>query len=1808
MWLSVFNSFGQTPPYVWVDGAYSSVDEFANDVAVDTATGNVVAVGIFNSDLSAFYGAKFVGAVGGGFVVNYDPNGNVIWAFPIGNNQDDACNGVAIDASGNIYVTGYVQNVADVKGMLSGAPIYVNSAGGKDIFIVKYNSAGQLLWSNTAGGTGEDEGLAICVNSSGAFITGYFNGSSSFGSFVITGSSFNDNAYVAGYNVNTGASLWVAASGAVNTAAYGRGICADNNGVFVIGDFTGTVLDVTNSSGVLQTTIASANFAQRDIFVTSYSNTGAYNWARPIQSTGIDIGHDVAQLGNNIYVSGATSANANFPSYASNPVAAGASGFDMFVAQLKKSNGNTNWVNSETGVGAQDGMSINVNPLNGVYVTGYFNNTMTFAGTTSITSVGMEDVFTAGYDTLGIFKWVKQGGDVKSDFALGVASKGPAEIYFAGIYTHNAVFNPFTLSSVDAFSYNILTGKIGCAAIGNNTITAAQTICQGLFPALLNGSSPAGGTSPYNYLWQQGPNNISWSAAGGTNNTQNYSPPALLANTYYRRVVTSTGGCNNSDTSSSILITVNQKPTTANAGIDSSICNASINMFANAPVVGTATWTLVSGTGTIVSANSATTSVNSMATGLNVFAWTISNGVCPSTSDTVTIKVYALPTTSAAGADQSICASTYTLNANTPLVGTGLWSVIAGSATVTSVSSPNSAATGLSTGQNIFVWTISNGSCTSSKDTVVIKVDAPPSISFAGNDQTLCVTTYTLNANAPGVGTGIWNVLSGGSTVVSPTQNNSVVNGLSIGVNNLEWVLSNGSCAASKDTVSITVNPILTISAAGSDQSICSSTYTLNANNPVVGSGTWSVIAGSATVTSVSSPNSAASGLSTGQNIFVWTISSGFCTSSKDTVVITVDAIPSISFAGNNQTICAATYTLNASVPGVGTGSWNVLSGGSTVVSPSQNNSVVNGLSVGLNNLEWIVSNGSCPSSRDTVTITVNAMPSSFAGNNQTICASSYTLNASPPAIGTGSWTVYSGGATVVSSGSANSAVNNLSNGNNIFIWTVTNGVCPSASDSVTIRVDAMPTVASAGNPQTLCNDSTLLNANPPVVGIATWSVVSGGATLANASQNNSLAYNLSVGSNIFMWSISNGVCPVSTSTVVITVDANPSVAFAGANQSVCSTSFALNATAPSTGNGNWSVLLGGSTVATPTANATNANGLSIGINSFLWTVTNGTCPASTDTVFIAVDANPSQADAGNPQTLCVSSTNLNAVLPVTGTGIWNVLSGGATVTSPTLNNSLVNGLSIGLNSIEWVVSNGSCNPSRDTVYIMVDANPSIANAGANQTLCNDSSALLANTPVVGTGAWTAIAGGGTASSPNQPATIVFSLTTGQNIFVWTISNGTCPSSTDTVVINIDAMPSLANAGLSQNVCSTTANLNAVAPAVGNGTWTVTQGASSVISVNNNNSAVSGLSPGVNTFQWTVSNGTCPSNSDTVVINLNAPPSNSNAGSDQTVCSSVTSLAATMPAVGTGNWSVFSGGATIGSPNSVSTTVGNLTTGQNIFVWTVSNGACPSSSDTVVVTVSPFPSVANAGADQNVCGNSGSALLNAVNPVIGNGIWVVISGSGMVNNTNQFNSGVNGLSLGQNTFVWTVSNSLCPSSKDTVNIFVFPNPTTANAGSDITINGPNSNLSGNVPVLGTGNWALVSGSGNISNPTNASTAVTGLSFGDNVFSWTISNGVCPNSFDEVIIHMNDLVVPNGFSPNGDHVNDTFEIPGIDLFSNIKLEVFNRWGNLVYENNNYKNDWDGKNLSGDELTDDTYYFVLKVTAAKTYKDFVVLKRK
>ena len=1242
-------------------------------------------------------------------------------------------------------------------------------------------------------------------------------------------------------------------------------------------------------------------------------------------------------------------------------------------------------------------------------------------------------------------------------------------------------------------------------------------------------------------------------------------------------------------TQDDVIITVYTPLGNANAGPDQSICTptSSVQMNASAsPSPASGQWTVVSGSGTFSNATSATTQITGLPVGTHVFQWTVTNGACGNSSDQVTITVFNAASPNAnAGADQQVCATTATLGGNAPIApATGQWTLVSGSGTIASPTSPSSGVSGLGVGANVFQWTLSNGPCANgiTQDQVTItRFDPAAPVANAGPDQSVCSSSpvATLAGNTPTApSTGTWSVVSGTATITAPGSPTTTVTGLGIGVVTLRWTINNGPCGPpTTDNMTITVyNANAVTASAGPDQQLCTPTTLTNlvGNTPTPPStGVWTLVSGSGTISTPGSPTSGVTGLVVGTNIFRWTIDNGACANpvSTDEVAIIVNSnAQGAANAGADQQVCStapnATLTANAA-NAPATGNWTLVSGTGTIASPGTSTTSVSAMTVGANVFQWSITNGACGNTSDQATVLVFDAnnPIANAGPDQNLCTPATTATMAGSSIifpATGTWTTISGSGTITTPGSPTTAITGLGVGANVFRWTVSNGPCVNGTtfDEVTINVfNSNAPTANAGADQSICSTTTSVSmgASPPV-GVATgqWSVISGGGTISAPNSPFTSITNLPVGQNIFQWAVNNGSCGTTTDQVVVLVyDANNPAANAGPDQSTCTPVTTVNMAGsnvifPATGT--WTLVSGSGTITTPGSPSTSITGLGVGTNVFQWSVNNGPCGApTTDLVTINLfDGNAQPANAGADQSICSNNSQVTVTgnTPVgSATGSWSITSGTGNITNPNSPTTTITGLGVGTVTVQWSINNGSCGTSTDQLTVSVfNQNNPVADAGPDQNLCTPAtSATLAGSNLTGpaTGTWTVLAGTGTFANPGSPTTGVSALSVGQNTFQWTVNNGPCgaPTTDQVSIFLFDASNPVANAGPDVQLCrpDTTfimAGSTLIFPATG--AWTLQSGAGTIVTPGSPNTLITGLGIGDNVFRWTVNNGPCgPATFDEVLIKVfDNRQDAALAGPDQSICiptfpNTVTlnGLPVIYPATGT--WSLVSGTGSITSPNSASTTVTGLGVGTSVFQWTIDNGPCvnPITSDQVSIFIFDAANpVANAGPDQSLCTPITSTVLDG-STLIGpaTGTWSLVSGSGAIVSPNDPASQVTGLGLGNNVFQWTVDNGPCVPgiTTDQVTINVFNGSgQPANAGVDLDLCSDVGQFTttANPPLgLATGFWTVQQGTATFADITDNTTLVTGLTVGVNVLVWNIDNGACGVSSDPITIRLFD---------------------------------------------------------------------------------------
>jgi hypothetical protein len=333
---------------LWARTAGSTQSDQVLSAATD-ANGNLYITGSY--DASITIGAISLNNSGGSdiYVAKYDPSGNVLWANRAGGWGGDVGIGISTDDSMNVYVTGFYSS-----SILFGSTTLSN-AGSADVFMVKYNASGSVIWAKGAGGTGFDYGNYISTDvNSNVYVTGSFESNSiSFGSNTFNNAGSRD-IFIAKYN--TGANLiWAKAAGGTELDYAGSAIADASGNLFVTGSYQST--SITFGSTTLSNADITGNSA--DMCIAKYDALGNVLWAKSEGGTGTDnVWATTSDSFGNLYFIG----HFNSPSITlGSTTLTNAGSFDMIIAKLG---------NNSIGIGEQKEpieIKIYPNPSNGVF-------------------------------------------------------------------------------------------------------------------------------------------------------------------------------------------------------------------------------------------------------------------------------------------------------------------------------------------------------------------------------------------------------------------------------------------------------------------------------------------------------------------------------------------------------------------------------------------------------------------------------------------------------------------------------------------------------------------------------------------------------------------------------------------------------------------------------------------------------------------------------------------------------------------------------------------------------------------------------------------------------------------------------------------------------------------------------------------------------------------------------------------------------------------------------------------------------------------------------------------------------------------------------------------------------------------------------------------------------------------------------------------------------------------------------------------------------------------------------------------------
>ncbi len=236
--------------FVWAQKAGGNNYDYGTGIATD-AVGNVYVTGLFTG--TATFGTLSITSSTTDydvFIAKYSPTGTALWVNKGGGSGWDVGSGVTIDNAGNCFITGSYRNTGTF-GTTS-----FTSAGNYDAFVAKYDSNGTFLWAKSAGGTLEDKALSIGTDITGnCYVSGFFNGTATIGTATLI-SSGNSDIWLAKYD-NAGNFIWAKQAGG-NQADEGKYLVTDAAGnSFMTGYFGGSALFGSGSNTVTLTSYGS---------------------------------------------------------------------------------------------------------------------------------------------------------------------------------------------------------------------------------------------------------------------------------------------------------------------------------------------------------------------------------------------------------------------------------------------------------------------------------------------------------------------------------------------------------------------------------------------------------------------------------------------------------------------------------------------------------------------------------------------------------------------------------------------------------------------------------------------------------------------------------------------------------------------------------------------------------------------------------------------------------------------------------------------------------------------------------------------------------------------------------------------------------------------------------------------------------------------------------------------------------------------------------------------------------------------------------------------------------------------------------------------------------------------------------------------------------------------------------------------------------------------------------------------------------------------------------------------------------------
>jgi len=1783
--LTVFGfgtSFSQQT-FEWVSAYQGGENAFGQDMQTNSSD-EVVSVGYFTGSVDFDPGPGTFNLTASVtnqdmYVSKLDVNGDLVWAQRFGNADRNRANNVYVDDNDDIYVTGYFEGTVDFDPGAGTANL--TSQNIVSAFVLKLDTDGNFLWVRKfEGPSGVSEGLEVAVDSnSDVVIGGYFTDDCDFnpaGGGLVYNSSVGRDGFIVKLT-STGAFVWARHlegnnDNRVNTLSIG----ADDQ-IVVGGFFEGQLdFDQFNPGTTVETTGSGP-----DIFAAQYDDDGMNEWAVSTGGAGTNTVNRLSVNDNgDVFLTGQFVNTVDFDPGAGTANIT-ATNNESYLWSLDGS-GIFNWIQRIGGTGQDLGLGVANGPDGSVYATGYFNNTADFDGGTTMTSLGGHTIYVAKYLDDGTLEWTQRmGGPGGDDYGYNLYVDESWDVLTTGYFASDCDFDPdggganVTATNRDAYVHKL---SQTCTA---PTITNVDALNTMLCPGVVDSTKVyVDGTlnDAVEWSWYEG-------SCGGTylGSGDSLTVRPNVNTTYFVRPEGSCGApaaCQNvtvnvDNTAPTITlttpITVNTEPGACYYPSDSladPVVNdpdCAVDTFYNDAAV-----LLLTGTTTIT--------------------WTAIdvNGNMSTATQDVTVVDNENPEITAPGAitvaaDGSCQASGVSLGTPTAT----------DNCTVATVT--NDAPGTFALGNTTVTWTVTDAAGNTNTDTQIVTVEDQTDPTIIGLPSDITVSTdpgvceAAVNWPAPVAGDNC-----PGATIAQ-TQGFTNGSNFPTGTTLIEYTATDAAGNTFSDSFTVTVNdnenPVVTAPAdiTVSADNNCQA-------NPGLGSATSSDNCGVASVN-----NDAPASFPLGTTTVTWTVLDVNGNTNTDTqdVIVVDDQDPMI------VNLPADTTLDNTAGNCSGVASWTepTVSDNCTGATISQISTIPNGdpFPVGTNYVVYEALDGAGNTFVDSFAVTViDAEDPSIVSLPADITTGTDPGNCSAVV----NWTAPTAGdnctgATIAQTSGLTSG-STFPTGVSVIEYTATDAAGNTFTDAFTITVNdnENPVITAPGDITVSADNNCQAN---PGLGSSSSSDNCG-----VASVNNDAPASFPLGTTTVTWTVTDlsGNTNTDTQDVIVVDDQDPVIVDLPSD--ITLNSLPGNCSADVS----W-------TEPTVSDNCTGAT-----ISQISGLPNNNPFPVGTNyVVYEAIDGSGNTVvDSFAVTIIDVEDPTITAPVDVTVSAGTNCTASGVALGTPTTgDNCGVNGVSnnapvvypLGTTTVTWTVTDDYGNTATTTQDVIVedtDAPTVIPPADISVVADGSCQGTVSSlgTPITDDNCSVAsVTNDGLGTYPLGNTTVTWTVTDGSGNVTTATQTVTVVDETDPVIVNLPSDITVSN---DPGVCFAVVN------------WTeptVTDNCTgATISQTNGISNGGNFPQGVNIVEYTATDGSGNTVTATFEVTVNdtedpviTPAADTTIAAND-FCSAV-NVVLDAPTVGDncGVLSVTNNAPTVYElgDTTVTWTVtdihGNTTTATQLV--TIADSTAPSISSPLPVTAYVdtacevsgvalgMPSASDNCAVDTVY-NDAPATYNPGAYVIN---WYAEDAAGNIDSTTQV---VNIMDTILPTAVIHDTTLVLDPAQDVIELYGVDIDSASfdNCGlQDIILN--QNFFDCNDLGTNTINVRLVDIHGNVF---DTSIVVTVEESGVDLDFDQIDDA-CDDNVNTTVVE-----VPSGFTPNGDGINDQLIITALDNYSAAHLTIYDRYGNIVYENEEYDNSWNGTNSkNGMELPDGTYYYLLELDGEEPANGYIHINR-